>query len=155
MQRIGRAGRRDGNALIGTLVTGTAHDLFFFLEPKEMIKGQVRPPGCYLDAPAILRRQLMAYTLDRWVQIEKNIEHLPQKLKSVLDAVEKSGIKEIPQESFPYTWLNWVELYQYDILEDFFRLFDKTLTSRSKEVLESGFLNRSDNPFNAPLLGSL
>ena len=43
LQRIGRAGRRDGNALIGTLVTGTAHDLFFFLEPKEMIKGQVQP----------------------------------------------------------------------------------------------------------------
>ena len=155
LQRIGRAGRRDGNALIGTLVTGTAHDLFFFLEPKEMIKGQVRPPGCYLDAPAILRRQLMAYTLDRWVQSEKNIEHLPQKLKSVLDAVEKSGIKVIPQESFPYTWLNWVELYQNDILEDFFRLFDKTLTTRSKEVLESGFLNRSDNPFNAPFAREL
>jgi len=27
LQRIGRAGRRDGNALVGTLVTGTAHDL--------------------------------------------------------------------------------------------------------------------------------
>ena len=85
LQRIGRAGRREGNALIGTLVTGTAHDLFFFLEPKEMIKGQVSPPGCYLDAPAILRRQLMAYTLDRWVQGQKNIEHIPQKLKSVLE----------------------------------------------------------------------
>ena len=93
LQRIGRAGRRDGNALVGTLVTGTSHDLFFFLEPKEMLKGQIRPPGCYLDAPAILRRQLMAYTLDRWVQSEIDTEHLPQKLKSVLDAVEKLILK--------------------------------------------------------------
>ncbi len=155
LQRIGRAGRRDGNALVGTLVTGTSHDLFFFLEPKEMLKGQIRPPGCYLDAPAILRRQLMAYTLDRWVQSEIDTEHLPQKLKSVLDAVEKSEINRNTQKSFPYTWLNWVELYQNDILESFFGMFDKSLTSRSKEVLESGFLNRSDDPFNAPFAKEL
>ncbi len=155
LQRIGRAGRQDGNALIGTLVTGTTHDLFFFLEPTEMLKGQVRPPGCYLDAPAILRRQLMAYTLDRWVKSEKDTEHLPQKLKSVLDVVEKSGRNNNTQEAFPYTWLNWVELYQNDILNSFFEMFDKSLTSRSKEVLENVFLNRSDNPINAPFAQEL
>ena len=139
LQRIGRAGRRDGNALIGTLVTGTAHDLFFFLDPKEMIKGQVRPPGCYLDAPAILRRQLMAYTLDRWVQSEKNIEHLPQKLKSVLDAVEKSGIKVIPQESFPIHMVEWVNFIKMIFSKTFLGCLIKSSLHEVKKYLRVDF----------------
>ena len=86
LQRIGRAGRRDGNALVGTLVTGTAHDLYFFSDPREMLQGQVNPPGCYLDAAAILRRQLLAYSLDRWVISGIDHQALPKQLKAVLGA---------------------------------------------------------------------
>ena len=81
----------------------------------------------------------MAYTLDRWVQSEKNIEHLPQKLKSVLDAVEKSGIKEIPQESFPYTWLNWVELYQMTFSKTFLGCLIKLSLLEVKKYLRVDF----------------
>lgn len=150
LQRIGRAGRRDGNALVGTLVTGTAHDLYFFSDPKAMLQGQVSPPGCYLDAAAILRRQLLAYTLDRWVTSGLDLQALPRKLKPVLDAIEQSGKGDGAKEAFPYTWLSWVEAQQRELLERFLGLFDQSLTTASQQLLAEGFLNPSDTPFNAP-----
>jgi DEAD/DEAH box helicase domain-containing protein len=133
LQRIGRAGRRDGNAMVGTLVTGTAHDLYFFSDPREMLQGQVNPPGCYLDAAAILRRQLLAYSLDRWVAGGIDPLALPRKLKPVLDDVEKALSGTIPQE-FPYTWLGWVQAHQVDLLERFCALFGEELQSASAAV---------------------
>jgi DEAD/DEAH box helicase domain-containing protein len=149
LQRIGRAGRRDGNALVGTLVTGTAHDLYFFAEPRAMLQGQVSPPGCYLDAAAILRRQLLAYSLDRWVTSGIDHQALPRKLKPVLDAVEQSGGAGI-QQAFPYTWLSWCEAQQGELLQRFLALFDQALAEPSREALAAFFLNSGDHPFSAP-----
>ena len=67
LQRIGRAGRRDGNALNLTVANARPHDLFFFAEPKEMIAGHVDAPGVFLDASAVLERQLTAFCFDRWI----------------------------------------------------------------------------------------
>tara|TARA_Y100001968_G_scaffold330354_1_gene381996 strand:+ start:7733 stop:14215 length:6483 start_codon:yes stop_codon:yes gene_type:complete len=155
LQRAGRAGRRDGNALVGTLVTGTPHDLFFFSDPKEMLQGQVNPPGCYLDAPAILRRQLMAYTLDRWVISTIDLQHLPRKLKPVLDAVEQSSKNDRKNQAFPYNWMSWVEAKQRDLLESFIGMFNESLTAVSKQVLSEGFLNTTEMPFNSPFATEL
>ena len=57
VQRIGRAGRRDGNALNVTVATGRPHDMWYWADPVEMISGQVKTPGVHLEAVAILRRQ--------------------------------------------------------------------------------------------------
>jgi DEAD/DEAH box helicase domain-containing protein len=130
LQRIGRAGRRDGNAMVGTLVTGTAHDLYFFAEPRAMLQGQVSPPGCYLDAAAILRRQLLAYSLDRWVAGGLDPLALPRKLKPVLDGVEKAA-GGTTSEEFPYTWLGWVQAHQADLQERFCGLFGEELQAAS------------------------
>ncbi len=134
LQRIGRAGRRDGNAMVGTVVTGTAHDLYFFSDPREMLQGQVSPPGCYLDAAAILRRQLLAYSLDRWVA--NGLDHLalPRKLKPVLDGVDRAASGTIP-EQFPYTWLAWVQVHQADLVERFLALFGEELQPASCDDL--------------------
>ena len=134
LQRIGRAGRRDGNAMVGTLVTGTAHDLYFFADPREMLQGQVNPPGCYLDAAAILRRQLLAYSLDRWVATGLDHQALPRQLKPVLDGVEQAAAGTIP-EQFPYTWLGWVQAHQADLLERFLGLFGEELQQASCDDL--------------------
>ena len=37
LQRTGRAGRRDGNALTVTVATGQPHDLYFYAEPLDML----------------------------------------------------------------------------------------------------------------------
>ena len=57
LQRIGRAGRATGNALILALANVKPHDLYFFDDPFAMIAGTVTPPGCFLDAPEMLKRQ--------------------------------------------------------------------------------------------------
>ncbi|MDM8517022.1 DEAD/DEAH box helicase [Desulfobacterales bacterium HSG16] len=64
LQRIGRAGRSTGTALIVSIVNQRPHDLFFFARPLEMLKGKVEPPGCWLDASAVLARQYLGFCFD-------------------------------------------------------------------------------------------
>ncbi len=64
LQRIGRAGRSTGTALIVALVNQRPHDLFFYGRPFEMLRGKVDPPGCWLDASAVLVRQYLAFAFD-------------------------------------------------------------------------------------------
>ncbi|MEU9325619.1 DEAD/DEAH box helicase [Streptomyces canus] len=64
VQRAGRAGRRTGNALVVAFGGRRARDLYYLDEPREMIAGDITPPGCYLSAVEILRRQYTAHLLD-------------------------------------------------------------------------------------------
>ncbi|MFJ9647473.1 DEAD/DEAH box helicase [Streptomyces sp. NPDC101206] len=64
VQRAGRAGRRTGNALVVAFGGRRARDLYYLDEPREMIAGKILPPGCYLSAVEILRRQYTARLLD-------------------------------------------------------------------------------------------
>jgi len=42
LQRIGRAGRQDGNAMNVAIVNARPHDLYFYEDPLEMLSGQVQ-----------------------------------------------------------------------------------------------------------------
>ncbi|MCP4656503.1 MAG: helicase, partial [bacterium] len=64
IQRIGRAGRATGTSLIVSVVNQKPHDLFFYARPAEMIRGAVEPPGCWLDASAVLVRHYLGYCFD-------------------------------------------------------------------------------------------
>ncbi|NYI03500.1 DEAD/DEAH box helicase [Allostreptomyces psammosilenae] len=64
VQRAGRAGRRTGNALVVAFGGRRARDLYYLEDPREMIAGDIVPPGCYLSAVEILRRQYTAHLLD-------------------------------------------------------------------------------------------
>ena len=46
LQRVGRAGRATGNALILTFASTQQHDLHFYGEPEAAMAGSIRPPGC-------------------------------------------------------------------------------------------------------------
>ncbi|MEV3979308.1 DEAD/DEAH box helicase [Nonomuraea sp. NPDC049758] len=63
-QQIGRAGRRTGNAFLLTIPDRRRRDLYFLERPKDLIAGTIVPPGCYLSAIEILRRQYLAHLLD-------------------------------------------------------------------------------------------
>ncbi|MGC5332851.1 DEAD/DEAH box helicase [Micromonospora sp. DT62] len=63
-QQTGRAGRRTGNAFLLTIPDRSRRDLYFLDQPKELIAGAIVPPGCYLSAVEILRRQYLAHLLD-------------------------------------------------------------------------------------------
>ncbi|MFF5199441.1 DEAD/DEAH box helicase [Micromonospora parva] len=64
VQRAGRAGRKSGNALVLTLVGRTERDRYYLADPRDMIAGQIVPPGCFLSAVEILRRQYLAHLID-------------------------------------------------------------------------------------------
>ena len=66
LQRVGRAGRRDGNSLALTVAAARAHDLSFYADPVEMLHGSVSTPGVFLNASAVLERQLTSFCLDDW-----------------------------------------------------------------------------------------
>ncbi|MGN9811409.1 DEAD/DEAH box helicase [Micromonospora sp. BQ11] len=64
-QRIGRAGRATGNALVMAFVPRRARNQYFLHRPTAMLAGRIVPPACYLDAVEILRRHYLAYLFDR------------------------------------------------------------------------------------------
>ncbi|MFJ9841635.1 DEAD/DEAH box helicase [Kitasatospora sp. NPDC101155] len=64
-QRIGRAGRSTGNSLTVTFVPRGARNQYYLHAPEQMLAGRIIPPDCYLDASEILRRQYLAFLLDR------------------------------------------------------------------------------------------
>ncbi len=102
VQRMGRSGRRDGNALNMVLANSRAHDLQFWEDPTPMLAGQVRPPGVFLAAEEVLLRQVTAFTLDAYVSASTEAGDYG-KLRDV-QKHRASGATE----GFPIEWLNLV-----------------------------------------------
>ncbi|MGK7875371.1 MAG: DEAD/DEAH box helicase [Xenococcaceae cyanobacterium] len=138
-QRIGRAGRRDGNAFITAIANGTPHDLFFWAEPMKMIGAGVAPPGSYLNASAILQRQLTAYCLDQWVSQGITSEELSEKLGTVLNTIQQANFSR-----FPHPWLQFIENHQQALLQDFLGLFQEQVSPRTQEQLRI-FIEKGQN----------
>jgi DEAD/DEAH box helicase domain-containing protein len=135
LQRIGRAGRRDGNAFALTLADGgSPHDLYFFAEPEEMMAGAVQPPGVFLEAAEVLRRQLFAFCLDHWVQQELPENAFPERTKGALDAL----LHDV-KSRFPLHFESFVRQQGEELLFGFLQLLRPNLTpaveQRMKEYL--------------------
>ncbi|CAO5165699.1 DEAD/DEAH box helicase domain-containing protein [Frankia sp. AiPs1] len=64
VQRAGRAGRATGNAFVLTLLERGEREQYYLAEPRDMIAGEIAPPGTYLSAIEILRRQYVAHLVD-------------------------------------------------------------------------------------------
>jgi len=122
LQRIGRAGRRDGNALVLTVANARNHDLYFYAQPEEMIAGQVEPPGVYLDASAVLERQLTAFCFDRWAASGVEDGALPQRMREVY-----TRLSPVDPAHFPHSLGRFVQDHQAGLLHDFAGLFDDEL----------------------------
>jgi replicative superfamily II helicase len=65
VQRAGRAGRQTGNAFLVTFADRNPRERYYFADPRQMIAGDIVPPGCYLSAIELLRRQYIAHLADR------------------------------------------------------------------------------------------
>lgn len=67
LQRVGRAGRKEGSALVLNYAhANEPHDMYYYTYPEEMMQGDVNTPGCFLEAKDILRRHFLAYCIDTW-----------------------------------------------------------------------------------------
>ncbi|MEU5283615.1 DEAD/DEAH box helicase [Streptomyces sp. NPDC020755] len=64
VQRVGRAGRSTGNALMVSLADTSPRALYHLAEPRQLIAGRILPPGCFLSAGELLRRQYVAHLID-------------------------------------------------------------------------------------------
>lgn len=118
VQRVGRAGRKEGAAVSLTIASAQPHDLYYYELPEDMMAGEIRPPGTFLDAPAVLERQLTAFCMDRWSeQIPAPV--LPSQLAPVLDAVREPEGKN----GFPYDFFHFVEANLETLLAGFLALF--------------------------------
>lgn len=69
VQRVGRAGRLTGNALNLAIVGSTGNELRKIHDPLSTINGSVQPPATYLDAVEIIKRQYLAFLMDRLAQV--------------------------------------------------------------------------------------
>jgi DEAD/DEAH box helicase domain-containing protein len=118
LQRIGRCGRRDGNAFLLTLALANPHDQFFYAEPREMLAGRVEPPGVFLNAAAVLERQLAAYCLDCWNASGISPDAVPREIREVFPHLDDEGY-----ERFPHNWLAFVEANRSSLFTTFCDLF--------------------------------
>ena len=130
LQRIGRAGRRDGNAFTATVATGRPHDLYFYAEPLAMLAGRLEPPGVFLNAPAVLERQLTAFCLDGWAATGLPDDTVPRTLRHVLDNVEQGRLT-----GFPYPFFDFVQRHGDDLLETFCDALAGELSDQSRDYL--------------------
>ncbi len=130
LQRIGRAGRRDGNALLLTMANSVPHDLYFYSEPAEMIAGNVDPPGVFLNATAVLERQMTAYCFDRWVATGVPAGALPMKLG---DALGQLGTPN--PAVFPYNLLTFIDGRPAELAQSFVALFGDRLSTAGRDHL--------------------
>jgi DEAD/DEAH box helicase domain-containing protein len=134
VQRVGRAGRKEGAATSLTIAAAKSHDLYYFEQPEDMLAGEIRPPGTFLDAPAVLERQFTAYCLDRWSELTAPRPVLPPKIGTVLDAITKA---EADQTVFPYNFFAYIDAHLDPLLAGFLGLFSvEDLKEASRTTLE-------------------
>lgn len=104
LQRAGRAGRKDGNALTLAIANARPHDLYFYSDPLDMIAGEVTPPKIFLRASAVLERQFVAFCMDSWVKKGIPDGAIPDKVGIVLKKLDAR-----PDDMFPFNFLNYVQ----------------------------------------------
>ena len=145
LQRTGRAGRRDGNALTLTVAAGRPHDLYYYADPMEMLGSGVEPPGIFLNAPAVLERQLTAFCLDCWVAGGVDENAVPRTIRTVLNDVDRRNV-----QGFPYPFFDYIAENGDDLLARFFSAFearadtDDGLDEASRQYL-GAFLHGADS----------
>ncbi|MCB1688975.1 MAG: DEAD/DEAH box helicase, partial [Halioglobus sp.] len=130
LQRVGRGGRRDGNAFTLTVANGRPHDLVFYADPGRMLDTPVEPPAVFLKARHVLRRQLLAYAMDCWTRFARGDNQVPATMQPVLDAVEKTK-----EDNFPYTLLNYLKHNMQEIWDGFCSYVATELGEEDRELL--------------------
>jgi len=125
LQRIGRAGRATGTALIISIVNQKPHDLFFFARPHEMIKGDINPPGCWLDASAVLVRQYLGYCFDT-ASKQEILKELPGTCSKFIEDMN-STTGHIPK------LIEWISVHETELQGSFLARFYADIMDDTRE----------------------
>ena len=150
IQRVGRAGRRIGNALALAMASGRAHDLYFYQAPSEMLGASIAVPGLYLNAIAVLKRQIAAFCLNKWIVAYAERATIPNGLGSVL-----AKFDEHDQTRFPGDFLRYVTDNSFDLTKDFVDMFRSSdITPSTKNSLNL-YVSRPTGASSETLQGRL
>ncbi|MEQ1501535.1 MAG: helicase-related protein, partial [Myxococcota bacterium] len=144
LQRVGRAGRKTGNALVFVMANTSPHDLYFHAEPTEMLAGVITPPGVFLGAVAMLQRQLTAWCLDRWAQHDDGAGPVPRKASLVLS--------DAGREQFLGRILRYLTTHRESLLATFLDRFADRIGEESRDQLSAWV--RSDQHLATHLVGA-
>jgi len=132
LQRTGRAGRKDGNALTLAVSAARPHDLYFYADPLDMMEGNVVPPKIFLKASAVLERQFVAYCMDSWVKRGATEQSIPKHVSVVLGKLDSH-----PIDVFPFNFLHYVQNNLSHLLNSFIQLFGSSLDDTAKAELRT------------------
>ncbi len=127
IQRVGRAGRKTGNALCLTLVNARPHDLYFNEAPEEMMSGAVVPPGCFLDTPEMLKRQMVAHGMDAWSREDGDALSIPPQVRYIKHADEPA--------KFPGRFLHYYQQNRTELTQSFLQRFTEELSPENQKLL--------------------
>jgi DEAD/DEAH box helicase domain-containing protein len=129
LQRTGRAGRKDGNALNMAVANAKPHDLYFYADPMEMMAGKVEPPKIFLQASAVLERQFFAYCMDSWVKKGAPESAIPKDISPCLNnLVARDSAK------FPFNLLAYVQGNVSGLLRTFIQMFPELEDSEKSDL---------------------
>lgn len=131
LQRAGRAGRKDGNALTLAVANARPHDLYFYADPLDMIAGNVTPPRIFLRASAVLERQFVAFCMDSWVKKGIPEGAIPDKVGVILSKLDTA-----PENMFPFNFLSYVQGTLSRQLNTFLQMFAAYLDGSAREELQ-------------------
>jgi len=132
LQRAGRAGRKDGNALTLAVANAKPHDLYFYADPLDMIAGNVAPPKIFLKASAVLERQFVAFCMDSWVKKGIPEGAIPDKVGNILIKLDAH-----PEDMFPFNFLNYVQSTLSRQINSFMQMFAAYLDDNAREELQN------------------
>ncbi|MFC8449171.1 DEAD/DEAH box helicase [Kitasatospora sp. NPDC057223] len=133
-QRIGRAGRSTGNSLTVTFVPRGARNHYYLHAPEQMLAGRIIPPDCYLDASEILRRQYLAFLLDRaadrslWRDTTVPEQAMPHRIGELFN-------RGLAEGGWFRAFLDVAQARHADFAESFVKLFP-AMSAQAKQGLE-------------------
>ena len=130
LQRAGRAGRKDGNALTLAVASAKPHDLYYYADPMDMIAGQIEAPKIFLKASAVLERQFVAYCMDSWVKKGVPEGAIPKKVGLCLSKLESKS-----PDAFPFNFLQYVKSNLTSRLNSFIQMFAEYLDDTARDEL--------------------
>jgi DEAD/DEAH box helicase domain-containing protein len=100
----------------------------FYARPVEMLRGKVDPPGCWVDASAVLVRQYLAYCFDCAVKIGKLVELPANGVKFVQDMNKN---KEHKKGHIPHM-MSWVGENEENLQQNFLARFADVVREDTK-----------------------
>lgn len=140
LQRIGRAGRKEGAALVLNYAhANEPHDMYYFTYPKEMMEGEVTTPGCFLEAKDILRRHFLAFAIDTWTS--DNAQHI---VPTTVGDMKLTEADVFGRESF---FPNQIVRFIKENRERLTTLFRTAYEERTQEALSKMFETLTDGTF--------